>query len=256
MIDINKAKVFYKEYISNYNPENPRTALKIAHIYRVSENARKIAEDLKLSEEDIKLAELIGLLHDIGRFEQIKIYNTFSDKNSINHAELGIKILFEEELIKNFIEERKYDEIIYKAIINHNKDKISEELTDRELLHAKIIRDADKLDILYNITFEDTEIIYGGNKLYNPITKEIYEQYLEKHIINYNDMKQEHDLLIGHIAFIFDINFNYTLMEIKENNYIEKLLRRLEFKNEILKEQIEIAYNQAKEYMNNRLIEE
>ena len=60
---------------------------------------------LNLSEEDILLAELIGLLHDIGRFEQIKNYHTFLDKESIDHAEYGNKILFEDDLIRNFITE-------------------------------------------------------------------------------------------------------------------------------------------------------
>ena len=62
MIDLDKAKIFYKEYISNYNPENPKIALKIAHIFRTAEKAKKIAINLNLSEEDVELAELIGML--------------------------------------------------------------------------------------------------------------------------------------------------------------------------------------------------
>ena len=76
-IDILKAKKVFKEYVKNYNPEDGKIKIKISHIERVSQIARKLAEDLKLNQEDIELAELIGLLHDIGRFEQIKIYHTF-----------------------------------------------------------------------------------------------------------------------------------------------------------------------------------
>ena len=36
---------------------------------------------------------LIGLLHDIGRFEQVKVYDTFSDIDSIDHADYGVEIL-------------------------------------------------------------------------------------------------------------------------------------------------------------------
>ena len=43
------------------------------HTYHVADNAREIAKKLNLSKEDIELAELIGLLHDIGRFEELKI---------------------------------------------------------------------------------------------------------------------------------------------------------------------------------------
>ena len=41
MIDLEKAKNFYKEYISNYNPDNPKIALKIAHIFRTAEKSKK-----------------------------------------------------------------------------------------------------------------------------------------------------------------------------------------------------------------------
>ena len=90
-IDIEKAKQAFKEYVKNYDQEDKQVKLKIEHIERVSQLARNMAEKLKLSEEDIALAELIGLLHDIGRFEQIRIYHTFIDKKSINHGELGQK---------------------------------------------------------------------------------------------------------------------------------------------------------------------
>lgn len=45
-------------------------------------------EKLNLSKEDIKLAELIGLLHDIGSFEELKITN---ELNSVKfeHALYG-----------------------------------------------------------------------------------------------------------------------------------------------------------------------
>ena len=256
MIDIEKAKMFYKKYISNYDIDNPRINLKVAHIYRVSERAREIAESIELSEEDVKLAQLIGILHDIGRFEQVKTYNTFSDRDSVNHAELGLKILFEDGVIKDFLSDRSYDSIIYKAIINHNKDIIENELSEREILHSKIIRDADKLDIFNVISYENIEIAYGcSNILTQPITNKIYNQFLQNHIVKYKDMKQKHDLIMANLAYVFDINYIYTLNKIEENNYIERILKRFEFKNDILKEQIDTAYKQVKEYITNKLIE-
>ena len=78
MIDLLKAKKVFKEYVKDYDIENPKIALKVAHIERVSEIAKNTAKSLNLSKEDVELAELIGLLHDIGRFEQIKKYNTWS----------------------------------------------------------------------------------------------------------------------------------------------------------------------------------
>ena len=89
MIDIQNAKKVFKEYVSNYDINDGKIALKYNHILRVAEIAKKIATDLELSEEDILLAELIGIFHDIGRFEQVKRFNTFVDRDSINHGEYG-----------------------------------------------------------------------------------------------------------------------------------------------------------------------
>ena len=86
MIDIINAKKVFNEYVKKYNANDGKIALKIAHILRVADLSKKIAISLNLSEENIELAELIGLLHDIGRFEQVRIYNTFIYKISINHG--------------------------------------------------------------------------------------------------------------------------------------------------------------------------
>ena len=133
MIDKKKALKAFKDYVENYNPDDEKIKLKIEHIQRVSKVAEKIAKSENLLDEDVELAWLIGLLHDIGRFEQIRLYNTFNDGKSINHAEMGIKILFEEGHIKEFIDDRKYDDLIKKAILNHNRAKIEPELNEKEL---------------------------------------------------------------------------------------------------------------------------
>ena len=72
MIDIEKARVEFKNFLDKYSDKNELGfKLKVAHTYHVVDNARQIAIKLNLSDEDIKLAELIGLLHDVGRFEEI-----------------------------------------------------------------------------------------------------------------------------------------------------------------------------------------
>lgn len=127
MLDINNAEKQFKEYLKNFDTENEKNKLKIVHTYGVVKASEYIAKDLNLSEEDIYLAKLIALLHDIGRFKQIKLYDNFIDNmENNNHADYGVKILFEENLIRKFIEDDKYDDIIYKAIFNHNKYKIED----------------------------------------------------------------------------------------------------------------------------------
>ena len=255
MIDLERAKKYYKEYIGNYNPENPKIALKIAHIFRTAEKAKKIAINLNLSEEDVELAELIGMLHDIGRFEQLKRYNTYNDRESINHGEYGAKILFEDRLIEKIIDDRQYDRIIYLAIINHNRDKIEEGLNERELLHCKIIRDADKWDIFYVSVTESNEALWGtSNPVFNQeITPEIFDGYMKIGRIDYSKRKGNEDSFITHIAHVFDIYFDYTLENIVEENYMEVIRNRYKYNNKKLKEQLDLAYDKAYKYIDNRL---
>lgn len=257
MIDIEKAKVFYKEYISNYNPEDPKIALKISHIYRTAEKAKKLATYLKLSQEDIQLAELIGMLHDIGRFEQIKKYDTFVDKDSVNHGEYGVKILFEENLIRKFIEDESYDNIIKKAILNHNRDKIENGLDDRTLMHCKIIRDADKLDIFYVLLTDKIKTLYSFNTYPKEhVSKKIKEDLVKIHKINYANIKTSADVVVSHIAYVFDINYTYTLKEIEKNNYINRLIDRYDAKEKDTIKDLNELKIIANEYIKEKLKEE
>mgnify|MGYP000444064601 CR=1 FL=1 len=258
MIDLLKAKRAFKAYVENYDIENPNIALKISHTYRTMEVARKIAEDLGLNEENIKLAELIGLLHDIGRFEQIKRYNTFSDRKSIDHGDFGVELLFEQGLIKNFIEDRSYDKIIYLAVKNHNKFKIQEGLNEEELLHCKIIRDADKTDI-FVVCVEDTKKEEGDVYNYKEIGKQKISEELikacrENKQIDRKYIVTEIDDYINNIFFLYDYNFLTGLKIIKENQYIEKLIEAVNIHEET-KKQFDEILQIANRYIEKRIEE-
>lgn len=233
MIDIENAKKVFDEYTKNYDINNGKVALKVAHILRVSELSRKIAISLNLSQEDIQLAELIGLLHDIGRFEQIKRYNTFIDSKSINHGEFGVEVLFKEGLIERFNIDKKYYKTIEIAILNHNRGKIESGLTDMQLLHCKIIRDSDKLDIFNVSLLEDTINTYECDNMQNEtFSDEIVREFFEDHLINYKNRQTAGDRWISHIAFIFDYNFKNSYKIMKEKDYINRLFDKMNFKNE------------------------
>lgn len=258
MIDITKAKKAFKEYVKNYDIENPKIKLKIAHIERTSEVARKMAESLELQKEDIELAELIGLLHDIGRFEQVRKYNTFVDHLSENHAKIGVDILFKDGLIRNFIEDDTYDKIIELAIINHNKDKnmLPTNLSPKEELHVKLIRDSDKVDIIYILTFDDQKTLWDSDNLNKEIfSDEIYNEFIKDHNIIYKNRKTNADKLISQFAFAFDFNFDYGLKYIDENKYYEKIYNRFNFEDEKTRKRFEEIYNLTEKYIKERLKE-
>ena len=117
---------------------------------------QEIAQSLKLKQEDIELAGLIGLLHDIGRFEQLRRYDSFIDSKTIDHAALGIEILFNDGLIELFEIDKQYYSLIKTAIFNHNKYEIEPDLIII-YLHCQIIRDGDKIDIFNTGLLESFE---------------------------------------------------------------------------------------------------
>ena len=249
-IDIEKAKDAFKEYVKNYDPEDKQVKLKIEHIERVSQLAKNMAEELKLSEEDIALAELIGLLHDIGRFEQIRIYHTFVDKKSINHGELGAKVLFEDRLIRKFIETDEFDEIIRLSIINHNRNNIQEGLTEKQLLHAKLIRDADKTDIFYLLITGEEKILWETDNMNNEIvTEEIFKEFIEDKHINYKNIETSGDILVAHFAYIYGLYFKPALKIFKDKKYVDQLYNRFNFENKETAEKFKVIHEKAKQYI-------
>ena len=99
VLDREKIRCVFDRYVSKYNAYDPKIKLKIDHTYRVADLAETIANEVRV---DADLAWLCGMLHDIGRFEQVKRYNTFTDALSVDHAEFGADLLFKNGLIDRF----------------------------------------------------------------------------------------------------------------------------------------------------------
>ena len=91
MIDIEKAKKAFIKYTENYDLKVEAIERKQKHSLRVMELSTKIATELKLSQDEINLATLIGLLHDIARFEQYTQYKTYRDVDSFDHGDMVLR---------------------------------------------------------------------------------------------------------------------------------------------------------------------
>ena len=73
-IDRARAQRAFADYAAHYNTADPKVKLKIDHTYRVAALCERIANSLSLPPQDVDLAWLCGLLHDVGRFEQLRRY--------------------------------------------------------------------------------------------------------------------------------------------------------------------------------------
>lgn len=227
-IDRERVKQAFQEYTDRYDIHDEKIRLKVEHTYRVADISEQIAEKLGLSEEDIALAWLIGMLHDIGRFEQLRRFHTFVDSQSIDHAHFGVELLFQDGLLARFVDNSgENEELIKKAIYWHSAFRIDPQLNDREMLFAKVIRDADKIDILKVATDFPLEEIYNvaTEQIHaHLITEEVIQQFRQKQAIFRDTKKVPIDNLAGHIALVFELEFPQSYEIVKEQGYLDRLL--------------------------------
>ena len=216
----------FDEYAKRYNMYDPMISLKYFHSYRVMEICKQIAVDIELSDEDIYLAMIIGILHDYARFKQWTVFNTYNDSLSVDHGDLAVKLLFEDNEIEKFNIDRKYYDIIYEAIKYHNKYGYPENANEKSKLFCKLIKDADKLDIFYLISTNDIKIVSDDSEISKVISDEFYSGKLLKK----EDRKTRSDLVIFYLAMIFDLNFKYSYKYLKDNKLIEGLLKNIKDK--------------------------
>ena len=230
MIDLLKAQKAFQKYISHYDMDIPSIRLKVIHTYKVMECSEYLCQQLHLSKEDTALASLIALLHDIGRFEQWMRFQSFADYKTIDHALFSSQLLFQDGLIREFIDDDCYDMIIQHAIEQHNRYQIEEGFDERTLLFIHLIRDADKLD---NFRVKEEEkienILYVSLEEVNQenISPEIYQQFSHQELIYAPYRKTHIDMWLSYIAFIFDLHFIESIQYIQKYHWVERSFDRL-----------------------------
>lgn len=220
----------FKEYVSNYDLDIIEIKNKYCHSLRVSNLCEEIAKSLNLNEKEILLAKQIGLLHDIGRFEQWKKFKSYHDPDSIDHGDLGVEILFNKKLIDAFNITDNLD-ILYNAIKYHNKFTLPK-LDSYTELFCNIVRDADKIDILYLVFNNDYNILDNTDE---EVTKINREDFYNKKSIKNENIKNANDHIVCILAFVNNLNFSISKDYILKNKYLDKIYDGLKHK-EPLKE--------------------
>ena len=186
-----------------------------------------------MNEEQQELAKIIALLHDIGRFEQLKQYHSFDDRN-VDHASIAIEYLFKQGHIRDYIEEDQYDTLISFAIKNHSAYEI-EATNNKEIKRqAYLIRDADKLDNFRVKNSEKIETLFDISMEQfeqEKLSTLIYDQVLNSQLIKKEDRVTSMDMWVSYLAFIFDLNYQSSFRYLLETNYLEENIDRISYKN-------------------------
>ena len=145
---------------------------KYNHSLRVEKTVEQLNNIMNNNKEFETTSNIAGLLHDYGRFIQAVLFNNYKDaedyfkENGLSgHGEVGARMLFVNDEIKNFEIEEKYYEILNKVIEAHSlpnlgkyNKKIDKNYKNKNMNFDKdltiscmlqMVKDADMCDILY-----------------------------------------------------------------------------------------------------------
>ncbi|MCM8776475.1 MAG: HD domain-containing protein [Candidatus Omnitrophica bacterium] len=222
---------WYHVYVGRFQVNGtlpPMQLLKYDHSMRVAREAMDLARELGWQAQNLHLLWITSILHDIGRFSQFAEYGTFSDRESINHAARGAKVLLAENTLKNLYEEDR--QTILDGVRYHNCKMIPSGLSCPSMNILKLVRDADKLDIFWVLldalqtekVHEHPEYLLGLRADGKANPKHV-RNVCQGKMISTAEIECLADLLLLQIGWIFDINHEATMRHIRDRRFLEQI---------------------------------
>ncbi|MGN0787971.1 MAG: HD domain-containing protein [Candidatus Onthoplasma sp.] len=207
---------FFWDFVNQYDTSNSNILRKIIHCYSVAEKCYSIACTFKLNKEQRNFCYLIGLLHDVGRFEQWKLYQTYNDKKSIDHGDLGAEILkkYDAEIFNITNRQR---EVMIESIKWHTKPYLYD---DEEIkFYNEIIKNAD--------AFANVITVANGAQpmtmTQDGVTKEILNDFLQLKPLWIYSPNTKLDRALMLTACVYYVKYDHIRKEIVEKNYIDAI---------------------------------
>ena len=231
---VEKFRAWFGDYIAGFYGDdeyiNVNLKLKEEHSQRTCEEMLYLADELGLDADQRQIAEVIALFHDIGRFEQFVRYGTYNDVRSVDHCLLGLEVLGKGGVLGEV--EMGERELIEKAIEYHGRRELPRDLEGESLLFSKLIRDADKIDVLYVVTsyyqqYRDEpekfmiELEFPDEPGYSA---EVVEGVLSGRLMDYSVLGTMNDVKLLQLGWVYDVNFAATLKRIKQRRFLEIII--------------------------------
>ncbi|MDR3539469.1 MAG: HD domain-containing protein [Desulfosporosinus sp.] len=230
--DVQFFRSWFEDYTQSYFSEDVEVEANLRykkeHSLRVRDHMLTLGRDLQLDTNQMFLAEVIGLFHDVGRFEQYSKYHTFKDHESEDHAELGLLVLEREKVLSSRVSELEKG-VIHTAIRNHNQRVIDADVGGDTLLFCQLIRDSDKLDIFDQIInfYENPSLTpylavekNHQDERYSP---EIIQGILSGKQISYTSVKTPVDLKLIRLSWLLNLTFPAALEIAKSKEFFARL---------------------------------
>ncbi|WP_421918697.1 HD domain-containing protein [Marinifilum sp.] len=223
------------------------------HSFNTVEIISDLSTLFEFNETDTLTAKAIALLHDIGRFIQLSKFGTFAESDQLNHCDLGISILEKENVLSDLNEDTIA--IILECIRFHDIEELPKSINKNAMDYLKILRDADRIDVLNIVSNYYSECKIGTNKrleleLSNKpeISQKVYKSILAEKVVNKKDINSINELKIHQMSWVFDLNYQMSFQIVSQKNYLKKIYESLPKKDEVID-----MYRQMKIYLENNL---
>ncbi|GFK92597.1 hypothetical protein NNJEOMEG_00422 [Fundidesulfovibrio magnetotacticus] len=224
---------WFEEYVAGFLTGNPEDdhhlQLKREHSLKVLDEARAITPTLGLDAAAERAAHLAALLHDAGRFPQYRAYKTFRDSQSVDHGLLGARTLRVEGVPD--VRDARVRALVRGAVALHNRRALPPFASPELALLARIVRDADKLDIVRIMLDHlrpggqrsDVVVLHleEDPERFSPA---IVEQIMAGRIGDYSAMRTCNDFVLLLLSWVHDLNFAASRRAFRLRGHADELL--------------------------------
>jgi putative nucleotidyltransferase with HDIG domain len=254
---LKECKLEFEEYFQSLVIDSPIHHRQIeeirSHSLRVVANSQMLAKVILASPEDARTAELTALFHDLGKATLI-VQGTESPTNiQHTHAALSAKLIQQMGFFVRL--QTDIQQIVVNAIENHNKLKLPKFDNEHQLQFARLLRDADKLDI-FESSYRFFKEKFGIQPLVTfdlintaDVSEKIIKSILAGKTAAVEDMKTMNDYKLLLLSMSFDLNFKYTFRIMSEKQYIQKIYETLPKRDQIID-----AYRGLKLFVENKFV--
>ena len=222
--------------ISKYDFKDNNLLRKAIHSFDVAKNCFDLACSERANTKERNLAYLIGLLHDIGRFEQWIKFHTYDDTKSIDHGDASADILKSLNCKKLFNLNSKEEIILVEAIRFHTKSYLGKNKSI--IKFNNILKDADAF----------SNVVYTANGMQqmtvseNGVTPEILNDFLSNKCLKKYSPQTKLDRSLMLTACCYYIQNTHFRRYIISSNYIDIIYETF---SKYLTKEDKLVYKQA-----------
>ena len=227
---------WFDDYVADYytgdEEHDYNISLKQIHTHRVLDRITDLGKRIGTCGPVRFRAEAAALLHDCGRFEQYRRYRSFRDDVTVDHGNLGVRVIRDSNLLEGYGREARRD--ILFSVEYHNKKELPRSPSRTALEITRMVRDADRMDIFRVIAGElDNGADRRGNTVFWDLDQEedisdpVYEALSRRLPVDRGDMRTRTDFLCMVLSWVYLMNFSESLLLIAETGLLGRLTGNL-----------------------------